>query len=62
MSALDFADAPPVNRGGISISFVACDNTALAADALRHVEVKTVLLACSERLLHNRVASVATLR
>jgi hypothetical protein len=41
----DFTDATPIDMGGISILLVASDYTALATDALCHIEVKTVLLA-----------------
>lgn len=44
-SAFDLAHASPENVGRIAILLVACNNAALAADALRHVEVKPVLLA-----------------
>jgi hypothetical protein len=47
VAALDFSHAPPVDRGRIAVLLVARNDAALAADALRHVEVKTVLLARS---------------
>jgi hypothetical protein len=45
VAAFDFADAPPVEFRGIAILLIAGDNAAFAADALRHVEVETVLFA-----------------
>ena len=44
-AALDLADTPPVDRGGVAVLFVARDNAALAPDALAHVDMKPVLLA-----------------
>jgi hypothetical protein len=44
-AAFDFADAAPVDIGGISILFIAGDDTAFAADALFDAEVKAVLFA-----------------
>jgi hypothetical protein len=43
--ALDFTDAPPVQLRRITILFVAGHDAALAADTLRHVEVKSILFA-----------------
>ena len=48
-TALDFAYAPPENVGRISILFVAGHHAAFTANALRHVEVKPVLLARAGR-------------
>lgn len=45
VAALHFADSPPVNRGGVSVLFIAGDYTTLAADALLHGEMEAVLLA-----------------
>jgi len=45
MAAFDFADAPPVEFGGIPVLLIASDNAAFTADALRHIEVKAVLFA-----------------
>ncbi len=42
--AFDFADAPPVDARGIAVLLVARHHAALAADALRHIEVKAILL------------------
>ena len=44
-ATFDFADAAPIDVRGISVLFVAGDDTAFAADALRHVEVKAILFA-----------------
>src|SRR5262245_24506774 len=43
--AFDLAHTPPVDRGRVAVLFVASDDTAFAADAFAHVEVKSVLLA-----------------
>jgi hypothetical protein len=48
-AALDLADAPPVDGGGVGVLLVAGDDTALAADALAHIEVKSILLAAPRR-------------
>jgi hypothetical protein len=45
VAAFDFTDATPVEIAGISVLLVAGHNTAFAADALRHVEMETILLA-----------------
>jgi hypothetical protein len=50
-SAFDFPYAPPVDVGRISILLIAGHNAALAANALRHVEVKTILFARFRRPL-----------
>src|SRR6185436_7067558 len=50
-AAFDLSDAPPVDRRGIAVLFVAGDHAALAADALAHVDVKAVLLAGSRRAI-----------
>jgi len=44
-ATLNFADASPINVGGISVLLVTRDDATLAADTLRHVKVKAVLLA-----------------
>jgi|SRR6185437_3866894 len=44
-TALNLADAAPIDVGRVSILLVAGHHAALATDALRHIEVKTVLLA-----------------
>ena len=44
-AALDLSHAPPKDIGRISILLVARHHAAFAADALRHVEMKAVLLA-----------------
>ena len=49
VAAFHFAHAPPVEFRGISVLLVAGHHAALAADALRHVEVKAVLFAVFER-------------
>jgi len=52
-SAFDFADATPIDLGGISVLLVASDDTTFTADTLRHVEVKAVLLAGGQLPLRN---------
>ena len=44
-AALDFTDTPPIDVSWIAVLLVASHNTTLAADALRHIKVKAVLLA-----------------
>ena len=53
VAAFHFAHAPPVDRRRIAVLFVAGHHTALAADALRHIEVKAVLLARLESAFRN---------
>src|SRR5437879_2824907 len=48
MPALHLADPPPVERRRIAVLLVTGHHAALAADALRHIEVKTILLAGSQ--------------
>ena len=50
-SAFEFADTTPVDVVGIAVLFVAGDFAGAAADALGHVEVKTVLFALLEDAL-----------
>jgi hypothetical protein len=52
-AALDLAHAPPVNGRRISILLVAGNHTALATNALRHVEVKAILLACLKSIFRD---------
>jgi len=52
-SAFDFTDAPPIDVRGISVLLVTSDNATLAADTLRHVKVKAVLLANFQGSLGN---------
>jgi hypothetical protein len=52
-AAFDFTDAPPIDVCGISVLLVASDNATLAPDTLRHVKVKTVLLANFQGSLGN---------
>jgi hypothetical protein len=47
--AFDLADTPPVDGGGVTVLFVAGDDTALAADACAHVHMKPVLFAGARR-------------
>src|SRR6185369_13533467 len=42
--AFDFTNTPPVHVSRIVILLIACHLTAVATDALRHVEVEPVLL------------------
>ena len=49
VAAFDFAHAPPVDVGRISVLLVAGHHAAFAADALRHVEVKAVLFSRLQR-------------
>src|SRR5205814_9812208 len=51
--AFDFADPPPIDVRGISVLLVASNNATLAADALRHVKVKAILLARFQYALRN---------
>jgi hypothetical protein len=44
-SRFQFSDAPPQNVRWVAILFVARDLAGAAANALHHVEVKTILLA-----------------
>src|ERR1019366_4047788 len=48
VAAFDLADAPPVEVRRIAVLFVAGYDTAFAANALRHVEVKAILFALFE--------------
>ena len=48
-AAFDLADAPPVNVRGIAVLLIARDLAGAASDALRHVEVKAILLALAKR-------------
>jgi len=52
-SAFDFADAPPVDVGGIAVLLVASHDAALASDTFGHVEMKAVLFAGEHRALGN---------
>ena len=52
--AFHLTHAPPVDRRRVAVLFIARDHAALAADALRHVEVKAVLLAGFERTRGNQ--------
>lgn len=52
-AAFDFTDAPPVDVRRIAVLFVASDDAALTTDALRHVEVKTILFTKFEGALRN---------
>ena len=52
-ATFNFADASPIDVRGISVLFVASDDATLAADALRHIKVKTVLLADLQSALGN---------
>jgi hypothetical protein len=45
VAAFHLPDTSPVQLGRITILFVAGDHTAFAANALRHVEVESVLFA-----------------
>src|SRR5438552_12655463 len=51
--AFDLTYAPPINLRRVSVLLVACHHAALAADALRHVKVKPVLLARLQSALWN---------
>jgi hypothetical protein len=44
-ATFDFANAPPLNRGRISVLFIAGNDAAFAADALAHIEVEAILFA-----------------
>jgi hypothetical protein len=58
VAAFHFADTPPVDGGGIAVLLVASDNTALAPDALFHVEVEPILLSVLEGALGNQRARI----
>ena len=45
VAAFDFAHAAPVEFRGIPVLLITGDNAAFAADALRHIEVETILFA-----------------
>ena len=53
-ATLDFPHPPPVNIGGISVLLITSHDTALAANALRHVEVETILFAWLQRSAGNQ--------
>src|SRR5437762_11449802 len=53
-AALDFSDSPPINFSWISVLLIASHHAAFAADALRHIEVKAILLAQLQRPLRNQ--------
>jgi hypothetical protein len=44
IATLHFAHAPPIERCWITVLLIASNHAALAADALRHIEVKAILL------------------
>jgi hypothetical protein len=44
VAAFDFADPPPVEIARIPVLLVTRNDTALAADTFRHVEMETILL------------------
>jgi len=48
-AAFDLLNPPPVDRGRVAVLLVTGDDTALAPDALAHVDVKAVLLAGPRR-------------
>src|SRR5437773_6820290 len=51
--AFDLTHAPPINLRRVSVLLVACHHAALAAYALGHVKVKSVLLARLQSALRN---------
>jgi len=53
-STFDFANPPPINVRWISVLLIAGDNATFAANTLRHIEVKPILLARLERPLRNQ--------
>jgi hypothetical protein len=53
-SALDLANSPPIDTSWISVLLIASDHTALATDALGHIEMKSVLLAGLKGTLRNQ--------
>jgi hypothetical protein len=53
-AALNFSNPPPVDVGRISVLLVASYHAALAADTLRHVEMKPVLLTRLKSSLRNQ--------
>jgi hypothetical protein len=52
-AAFDLSDAPKEDVGGISVLLVARYDAALTPNALRHVEMKAVLLAILRRTLRD---------
>src|SRR5690348_5012593 len=52
-AALNFSDPAPVNLRGISILLIASYHAAFAADAFRHVEMKSVLFTLVRSALRN---------
>jgi hypothetical protein len=56
-SAFDLADTSPENVRWIAILFVASDDTAFASNALRHVEMKAILLTGCGRSRHPALCS-----
>lgn len=44
-ATFNFADASPIDVRGISVLLVASNDATLAADTLRHIKMKAVLLA-----------------
>jgi hypothetical protein len=52
-AALNLSNPSPVDLCGIPVLLVASHHTAFAADALGHVEVKSVLLTFFESALRN---------
>jgi GGDEF domain-containing protein len=54
VTALDLANAAPVDGRRISILLIAGDHTTLAADAFGHVEMEPVLLAGARLALRHQ--------
>ena len=54
-AALDFANAAPVQAGGIAVLFIASHHAAFATNAEAHVEVETILFALSRRAVGNQL-------
>jgi hypothetical protein len=56
-STFDLSHAPPENVSWVPVLFIAGYNAAFAADALRHVEVKPILLSRPRRVRHTILRS-----
>jgi len=62
MTALNLADATPVNHRGIAVLLVARYDAALTSDTFRHVEMKPVLLSGSRHPFGNQRRALPRIR
>ena len=58
-AAFEFTDAAPVEVGGVAVLLVAGYDAALAADALRHVEMKAILFTDAGRARRDELQQIA---